>query len=716
MFGRLLFFFLILIFSESFAQGNPSLKKLVERATSYLQEGAYKKARVNYMKAYRLSTKIHGEHHPQTLTILAQNAVTYTYSGNHKDALKILQGVLKSYKKNHPKENIAGIHNRLGAAYFFTQQLDSAYKHYQKALGTGKTVQHLRPANIHNNMAIILAAKEKYPQSIHHHKQALTIIVKHKGSKNFLVARSHNNIARTYTLAGNADSALYHYQQALVANTHSFGSQDLNNLPAKEAKFFSAMIAFETLHRKSELLKNSNMALKHTILADYLAKGIRTSLAHRSEKLNFLRHSGRFFESSLARIYQIYTATQNLETKQRMEQLFFYFSERSKANVLLDEIAQSNQQKQNERLITLPEVQTHLKKKNLAVISYVISKKTLYASIISGQGMEVVPVLRNTSRKQLRRIANLLRGTIQGFDVLTYLKEASKAFKKLLEKPLKLVAHEKNQKMLLLPPPELAGIPWEALPVKPLVVNLSPMKAVGVAEYLIKKYDVYYHFSATLAFRNPSATAPYNKTYLGLGIGDFSGKLPTLKQSISEVMGVAQILTNNKGFPKSQVSAYTNKEATKKMMLTRSKIIHLSTHGEYRRKNKSQLTGLFLAGSSPGSLDTLRAQDIRQHKGFGAELTILSGCHSRRGRIAQHEGVIGFERILIQKGVKYVLSSSWRAYDKPSKELLMLFFQYLDTKKWDYNRAWAKAKRVYLEKSRLPGTWAGLILIGIPNN
>lgn len=709
---------LVLISSSVQAQRNrnDSLQKfdyLESKFTSEIGKGAFQKAQNTLDSLKSLAYRLFEINSYESIKCIFKEAQVNVVKRDWNLSISLFRKTERYLIKYYPqkKEIRSSIYNSLGNLYTFKNKLDSALLYHQYALEQRIGlfgVNHIKVATSYNNLAALYLRKKNFPLTIKYFKKEIQIyLANHKG-KHQDIARSYNNLARTFTLSNQNDSALYYYQKALIANNKTFSSSKVSDLPTKESAFINNSIAFETLYRKSELLKDSKMIIAHITLADFLAKNIRKSLTYRSEKINFLRRSGRFFESALTKIYQLYSKT--IKDKQSLANLFFYFSERSKANVLLDQIAQDNQE--HIPIISLPETQQKLQGRNLAILSYVFAQGTLYVSIISGKKVQILPLIKNTTRRKLRRITNKLRGEIQSFDILAYFKEADRAYKQLLDKPLQFTSNAK--KILIIPIPELSGAPWEGLIDKPIVKGTAPMKAIEIASYLITKYNIYHHFSVSLALKkNFKAKGGFSKTYLGLGIGDFGGRLPELKQSIPEVEGVANILVNNKGISKERINVFTNKAATKHRLSTKSQIIHLSTHGEYRKSDKSQLTGLYLMDKKSLVLDTLTDKDIYIDQEFDAELVILSGCHSRRGKIARYEGIIGFERVLLQKGVSYILSSSWVAYDEPSKNLLMLFFKHLNVQRWNYNDAWIHAKREYIKKPQLPGTWAGLILIGL---
>ena len=98
-------------------------------------------------------------------------------------------------------------------------------------------------------------------------------------------------------------------------------------------------------------------------------------------------------------------------------------------------------------------------------------------------------------------------------------------------------------------------------------------------------------------------------------------------------------------------------------------------------------SGLALAGANQGlTSDNLQESDglftaeevlgLRLH---GTELVVLSACNTGVGEVKTGEGVYGLRRAFIQAGTKGLVMSMWPVPDRETKELMVRFYENLQT-------------------------------------
>ena len=99
-----------------------------------------------------------------------------------------------------------------------------------------------------------------------------------------------------------------------------------------------------------------------------------------------------------------------------------------------------------------------------------------------------------------------------------------------------------------------------------------------------------------------------------------------------------------------------------------------------------------------------------------AELVVLSACNTGVGRLHKGEGMLSLARAFKYSGAKSLVTSLWSVSDFSTKELMLLFYQYL--KKGEGKHvALQKAKLAYLEKYNdplfsHPFYWSGFNMVG----
>jgi CHAT domain-containing protein len=114
-----------------------------------------------------------------------------------------------------------------------------------------------------------------------------------------------------------------------------------------------------------------------------------------------------------------------------------------------------------------------------------------------------------------------------------------------------------------------------------------------------------------------------------------------------------------------------------------------------------------LDGSDNGVLYAYEAMNLDLQ---GPELVVLSACETGLGEIVNGEGVYGLSRSFQVAGADKILMSLWKVDDKPTKELMILFYQ-----NWlrlnDPQKAFVEAQKSMKEKYPHPFYWGGFILL-----
>jgi CHAT domain-containing protein len=85
--------------------------------------------------------------------------------------------------------------------------------------------------------------------------------------------------------------------------------------------------------------------------------------------------------------------------------------------------------------------------------------------------------------------------------------------------------------------------------------------------------------------------------------------------------------------------------------------LHLAAHGVFDSEHP-RLSGLVLAGGGRVDFDEVCAWRVP------ADLTVLSGCETARGRLRTGEGLLGLPRPFFVAGCPRVVVSAWRVADR----------------------------------------------------
>lgn len=160
------------------------------------------------------------------------------------------------------------------------------------------------------------------------------------------------------------------------------------------------------------------------------------------------------------------------------------------------------------------------------------------------------------------------------------------------------------------------------------------------------------------------------------------------------------------------------------MSLTRPPhVLHLATHGFYRKPESPLDRPMLLAGVSLAGANTALAGD--SHDGIlyaveaqglnleGTELVVLSACETAQGVIDYSEGVYGLVRALRTAGAGNVLVTLRPVGDAASRDFMTAFYRHwLAQPRSDPAAALRATQRQYISENKPPNIWEPYILVG----
>ena len=226
------------------------------------------------------------------------------------------------------------------------------------------------------------------------------------------------------------------------------------------------------------------------------------------------------------------------------------------------------------------------------------------------------------------------------------------------------------------------------------LLHYVPFHALHDGEsYLLDRFTISYAPSASVYAH--CQTKPVNNAGDSLILGVPDERTPAIRE---EVEALAQILPNARLF--------LGEEATEDVLQTygtRSKSVHIATHGYFRQDNP--MFSSIRLGTSHLSLYDMA------HLQLPVELAVLSGCATGLNVITPGDELMGLVRGLLQAGAQSLVLSLWDVHDDSTKEFMVEFYKQLQN-----GRSKAKAMQtasIGLREDRPhPYHWAPFLLIG----
>ena len=623
-------FFLCFIFFGSFGQDLKEAERLVKN-------GNLSKAKELYVRALRGRKQCTDS----TLLIVKNLATVMVLIGDVNQALVQLLNFSDCSKQNAVYE----IYNTLGVVYGIRKNIDSSIFYYKKAVKGVKD-----KIKVYNNLGVLYASKGDIDSSLYYHSYALGYYQQRGDSAR--VSRVYNNMARTLVKVF-PDSAIMYYQKSLIASR------------------MNRFLVLESLTSLSKLTRQPAYILK----ADSLIKVLQKNIIRRNDKLRLLRQSRKVFKLALEVFTRLYE-----KTKSRNHLgLLFYFSEREKGNVLLSQL--------QKKVLDINEVQKNIEHKE-GMLEYFQVEGGLFCFVITKQNKQLVKV-NSIASDSLRLVAQGFMRECNTLGLHDFMDLSPKLYRLLFGRVSGLL--QGIDKLVVVPTVSLSNLPFEALMSEKRRLDMQGYQGAG---YLLKRFAISYHISATLAVLNTKQR--YNPGFVGIAHSIFSNGLKPLPYGEKEVLAANKyyngvVLRNNKA----------SLGQLKGLNVTR---LHISTHGYFDRRNSE--SGLWL---KDGKKDTVLNVEGVFRLLPKSKLVVLSGCNSSDGKAIDSEGIVNLPYAFSYSGSRFVLSSLWVLPDKTTAQFMGKFYGYLQ--RFSESRALQLAK-IDMIKSTLPFFWTSFVLLG----
>ena len=320
------------------------------------------------------------------------------------------------------------------------------------------------------------------------------------------------------------------------------------------------------------------------------------------------------------------------------------------------------------------------------ILEYYQAREIIYACVIGGKTLEIVPVAKAAAVRSLLRLLQFQLSKFRlGHEYMRHFSESVAAATQ---------AHLQELHQALIAPV------WKWLRGKHLVVvphdflHYLPFHALHDGRgFLVDEVEVSYAPSASIYYLCCSKIPDPGSHSLVLGIPD-----PLAPHILDEVRNVASLLPN--------AMLFIGEEATEGQLRTRglgSRFIHIATHGLFRQDNP-MFSSMRLGDCHLSLLDLYSLR-------LSSELVTLSGCSTGLNSIIGGDELLGMVRGLLFAGTRAVLVSLWDIDDKSTATFMKAFYGHMVASK-DIATGMQIAMREMREIYPHPYYWAPFVAIG----
>jgi len=707
------------------------------------RKGDYAQALIFLSQALAINLALLGERHPNLVLNYVQLGLTSAGQGNQAEAMaylkKALDRALQIHGDKHPE--VGFVYLELGELYRKQHNLTKALNYYQKSIialvpdfydtsaYANPTLQNFRPQR---DLLEALRSKAETLRRLYWEKTPAPQDLETALSTYGVAAELVDKTRWIYKAEG---SKLFLAQIAYP--TYSKALQT-----ALELYTLTHEASYQ--HQAFSFAEKGKVAVLNEALQEIRARqftGLPDSLL---EKERNLRIDLAFYETEIQKEKEKKDGRDSLKVGDFENR---YFRRKYQYEQLVESLERDHPRyyelKYRPQSTEMAALQKALAP-NSALLEYFVGDSAIYIFAVSPNAFDVKAVAKDTSFDRL--VTDFLR-SIKKLEKAEFVKTSHSLYETLIT-PIRtqIIA---ARKLIIIPDGALSYVPFEAL----IAGNAPKVSHAEIdftrLDYLIRRYEISYHYSATLyqkavadqasvasrqrdgsflgfapvfsdsvkngyilaSAADSSALAPLYTSLRSVMVG--GKRFSELKYSEEELAGIIKLFEK-----KSKAGiGYFHRQASEenfKQALGNHNFVHLATHGILEEDNP-RLSGLIF--SQPA--DSGRVEDGILYAGemfnlaTNADLVVLSSCESGLGKLVKGEGLMALTRGFIYAGAPNVIVSLWKVYDKHTSALMVELYKNILSGK-SYATALRDAKLQMLRKplTAFPQKWSAFVLVG----
>lgn len=706
---------------------------------AFFRKGDYDSAMTMYQKSLSIKEKVLSPDHPDIALSYMNFGSVYTVINDFPNSLKFHNLALSLRKKvlgeKHPLT--AGDYLNIAEVYFKKKDFDSSLYYCQKSICS--LVSEFEDTSEYKNPELrgilsprkLLDALSLKAEVYHLISQRTDLATLQKSFNTYNLAIELVDKIRTGYSAEESRLLLSErvgpiYEKAIDVCFDLFNTTGL--IEFKEKAFY--------------FIEKSKAAVLQFALSESKAKSFSDLSPEKLKKEKELKSVLAFYETSLLKEQNKKTNIDSIKISDYKQKLF---SLNYEYEALIKDLERTNPKYYNLKYYSntksVSDIQSSLDKMT-ALVEFFIGDSSIYIALISSNEFELFRLSKPVNFELM--IEELVTSIIKS-DNKKYFTSANN-LTDLLITPIYSEIKSK-EKLIIIPHDALFKIPFESLFSKPQ----KETKDFTKPDYLVKNFDIKYHYSATLfatsheerikistdrtSAKNFIGFAPIfpKENQIGLTISNISSSLlaandntlrsvsvdgktfDELKFSKWEVNSIIDLFLKNK--PDEISTAYFYSDASEenfKSNVSDYKIVHIASHS-FMNEDQTDLSGVIFAQptdsgfAEDGVLYSSETYDLN----LNAQLVVLSSCESGVGKLFRGEGMIALTRGFLYSGASNIIFSLWKIPDKHTSELMVEFYrQMISGKSFSESLKAAKLTLIKNQITARPRSWAGFLLVG----
>ncbi len=702
--------------------------------------------------------------HPRMVAAQNNQGINYYKNGEYAKAIAQLQSVVPLIENDaQQREQFANLCNDLADVHFRLNNLPEAKNYNQKALAIQQALfnnKSYKLAYTYNNLAQIAEAEGNRDAALQYLQQAL--------------AANHADFEAEYVDAVPSPNGFYQYDYFITSLLHRARLLGAGGTPTA---FLQAKLLYEVTDSvlmlvRNELLSSDDKIRLSEKFYDLSQSAIENCirLAESTGDQRYLEEAFRFSEKSKNNVLAQSLAANHAKQfagipdsliileSQLQSDINFYKQALAEQPDSLERILYQNelfaaQQAYRDLVVNLEkdyalyyELKYDQTVPRVRAIQFSMPDNTTLISYFTGDStLYIFAIDKNNFTVQRSRIGNFFYSQQVGLrKSITYKlnEEHVELAHDLYRRLFPFTLDNNIQSLIIIPDGTLSKLPFEVL----LSKKVNPRTEINFNQlpYLVNNYSIRYALSARLYHQEQSMTTierqsegllayapvfdePQSVDLFSNGArnpvtatettrmmtldGKFINPLPA---TANEIQAIADVFKQKGQKATTYLFNKANKKQLKQSDISRSRYLHIATHG-FINEDQPDLSGLLFFPDPLVQDDHVLYSGEVYNLNLNADLVVLSACETGLGKIASGEGLLGLSRAFFYAGANNLIVSLWKVEDQATADLMVSFYQeYLNSKSKNFGTSLRQAKLNLIASEHFshPYYWSAFVLIG----
>jgi CHAT domain-containing protein len=685
------------------------ISALISSGHDYLELGKYPDALQTYKRALQISQS--ADYEVGTIRALSGIGNAANYLGQYFEARNAQEKRLELVRQSGNTRRLLVTLKNLGNTYFYLGEFDKALKSYEESEKLG-----FQDVGLMLNMGSALTELGKFTEA--EKKLQNGLLLARDANNSVEIGHALNGLGQIALKRGQYKEALSFFQQSLKEGVDLKKDEQAKILLNQSYSLFklqdfqaAASLTERAIQQASESESPEPVWFGQYVLGKIFKNQNKPKQALQSfeQSVNFIEDwlkknsNADGLESFFQDKIEPYREIVDLLVDHGEDVKAFEYAELSKAKTLLKATKGINQPLPSAPKFSLAEADELLKDKDTALLEYVVTEEAAFLFLITKSlKRNSLPQLTVKKvpfgRRQLENSIGSLRNKLSA-ENYDFADQAEELYGRLI-RPIEDKLADKK-KLVIVPDGVIWGVPFQALKMRS-------------DKFLWERFSVTYARSLTSLLANVRKSrsgSTQKRTFLGVAnpSPQPTDIIPFAEEGVREIVPFY-------GLPQTKIYAgSTATEEQIKAVISDYDIIHFATHGFL--DNQSPMSSyLQLTTNDISENGKLEANEIQNLK-LKADLAVLAGCETGRGKLFDGEGIIGLAWALEKAGVQALVVSHWKVRDKNTKDLMTEFHRL-------WRGSFAKSEPLSVaEALRLAGLsiqkrhphpvyWAGFVVMG----